>query len=160
MGKLKRAILLNFRTKVIVPVVGVMVLLMATSMWLINQRITRQVQAEAAEQLATADAVLNHIQKLRMDSLLTSFRKVESEPLFKAHAALFDPNQEGFSETAQKTVRNFLNTLIRDKFAKVIMVAPLEGPRLTVANDAWLSTDEFEAACTNLAATAINLGTT
>lgn len=160
MGKLKRAILLNFRTKVIVPVVGVMVLLMATSMWLINQRITRQVQAEAAEQLATADAVLNHIQKLRMDSLLTSFRKVESEPLFKAHAALFDPNQEGFSETAQKTVRNFLNTLIRDKFAQVVMVAPLKGPRLIVANDAWLNTAEYEAACSNLATTAIELGTT
>ena len=59
MGKLNRAILLNFRTKVIVPVVGVMVLLMATTMWLINQRVTRQVQADAAEQLNTADAVLS-----------------------------------------------------------------------------------------------------
>lgn len=158
MGKLKRAILLNFRTKVIVPIVGVMVLLMATSMWLINQRVTRQVQAEAAGQLATADAVLNHIQQLRMDSLLTSFRKVENEPLFKAHAALFDPNQEGVSDTAKKTIRNFLNTLIRDKFARVIMVMPLDGPGLIVANDAWLKTDEFEAACTNLVTAAFSYG--
>ncbi len=158
MGKLKRAILLNFRTKVIVPVVGVMVLLMATTMWLINQRVTRQVQTDASEQLATADAVLSHVQQMRLDGLLASYRKVESEPLFKAHAALFAPDGEGFSEAAQKTVRNFLNTLIREKFAKVITVVPLDGPRLTLADDAWIKLAEFESTTASLVATAITNG--
>lgn len=160
MGKLKRAILLNFRTKVIVPIVGVMVLLMATTMWLINQRITRQVQADAAGQLATADAVLSHIQAMRMDSLLASYRKVESEPRFKALATLFDSEQEGFSDSAQKTIRNYLHPLIAEKFAKVIMVAPLNGPRLTVAGDAWIKIDAFESAVTQLAAAAVTNGAT
>ncbi|HEX5221491.1 MAG TPA: ATP-binding protein [Verrucomicrobiae bacterium] len=158
MGKLKRAILLNFRTKVIVPVVAVMVLLMATSMWLINGRVTHQLQAQAAEQLATADAVLGHAQKLRMGSLLASYRKVESEPMFKAHAALFDPSQGGFSETAQKTVRGFLDKMIEEKFAKVIMVAPAEGSPLCAADDAWVKIDEFEGSCRGLAASAMANG--
>lgn len=156
MGKLKRAILLNFRTKVIVPVVGVMVLLMVTTMWLINNRVTRQVQADAAEQLHTADAVLSRVQQMRLEGLLTSFRKVESEPLFKAHAALFAPDGEGFSEAAQKTIRTFLNTLIREKFAKVIMVSPLDGPRLTMADNAWIKQAEFESTTAGLAAAATN----
>src|SRR6478609_1301149 len=150
MGKLKRAILLNFRTKVIVPIVGVMVLLMATSMWLVNGRVTRQVQGEAAEQLATADAVLNHIQQLRMESLLNSFRRVESEPVFKAHAALFRQDSDGLSESAQKNIRELLHSLLREKFAKVIMAVPREGPRLIVADDAWIRSDEFENACAGL----------
>jgi two-component system NtrC family sensor kinase len=160
MGKLKRAILLNFRTKVIVPVVGVMIVLMATSMWLINQRITRQVQADASEQLAKADAVLNHIQQMRMDALLATYRKVESEPMFKSLAVLFDPNQGEFSEESQKTLRNTLGTLVREKFAKVIMVAPVDGPRLTLADDAWVKIDQFESACTGLAASAVTNGAT
>jgi len=158
MGKLKRVILLNFRTKVIVPVVAVMILLMATSMWLINGRVTRQLQSQAAGQLATADAVLGYAQKLRMDSLLASYRKVESEPMFKAHAALFDPAQGGFSETAQKTVRGFLEKMIEEKFAKVIMVAPTDGPALCAADDAWVKIDEFKSACAELAASALANG--
>ena len=158
MGKLKRAILLNFRTKVIVPVVAVMILLMATSMWLLNGRVTRQLQSQAAEQLATADAVLGYAQKLRMGSLLASYRKVESEPMFKAHAALFDSAQDGFSETAQKTVRGFLEKMIEEKFAKVIMVAPAEGSPLCAADDAWVKIDEFKTACAGLAASAMANG--
>ena len=158
MGKLKRAILLNFRTKVIVPVVGVMILLMATSMWLINGRVTRQLQAQAAEQLATADAVLGYAQKLRMDSLLTFYRKVEGEPMFRAHAALFDPAQGKFSETAQKTVRGFLDKMIEERFTKVIMVAPADGPPLCAADDAWVRIDEFTIACAGLAASAMTNG--
>ncbi len=160
MGKLKRAILLNFRMKVIVPVVGVMIVLMATSMGLINQRITRQVQADAGEQLAKADAVLNHIQQMRMDALLATYRKVESEPMFKSLAVLFDPNHGEFSEAAQKTLRNTLGTLIREKFAEVIMVAPVDGPRLTLADDAWVKIDKFESAGTGLAASAVTNGAT
>src|SRR5262245_14555544 len=158
MGKLKRAILLNFRTKVIVPVVGVMILLMATSMWLINGRVTRQLQVQAAEQLTTADAVLSYAQKLRMDSLLASYRKVESEPMFKAHAALFDPAQGGFSETAQKTVRGFLDKMIEERFAKVIMVAPADGTLFCAADDAWVKIDEFKSTCAGLATSAMTNG--
>jgi len=158
MGKLKRAILLNFRTKVIVPVVAVMILLMATSMWLINGRVTRQLQGQAAEQLATADAVLGYAQKLRADSLLSSYRKVESQPMFVAHAALFDPAQGGLSDAARKNVREFLIKMINENLAKVIMVAPVDGPSLCVADDAWINIDDFKSACSSLAASAMTNG--
>lgn len=158
MGKLKRAILLNFRTKVIVPVVGVMVLLMAVSMWLVNQRVTRQLQVDVAAQLATADSVLGYIQQLRMDSLLASYRKLESEPKFKAFATLFNPDTGGLSAAAQENIRDYLNEMVQERFAKVIMVAPREGPALCVADDAWVRVDEFQSACAGLAASTATNG--
>jgi len=160
MGKLKRAFLLSFRTKVIVPVVGVMVLLMATSMWLINERVTRQLQADAGEQLATAQAVLTHIQQMRMDNLLSSFRKADAEPLFKSIATLFDPNKPGLSEDSQETTRKCLNTLIGQNYSDVIMVVPLVGPHLTVSGDARIRIDAFDSACARLAAVAFTNGAT
>jgi len=47
----------SFRTKVLAPVIVVMALLVGTSMWLVNQRVTRQVHADGAQQLTTAEAV-------------------------------------------------------------------------------------------------------
>ena len=156
MGKLKRAILLNFRTKVIVPVVCVMVLLMATSMWLINQRVTRQLQADAGEQLATADALLRHLQQVRMENALAFYRKTEGEPRFKALAALVEPGQEELSEAAQRTIRVFLNTVIQEKFCDVVTLVLLQGTRVTVTGDAWVKVDEFESACADLVTRTFN----
>ena len=160
MGQLKRTLLLSFRTKVIVPVLGVMALLLATSMLLVNQRVTRQLQADAAEQLATADAVLKHSQQLRLDNVLALFRKAESEPRFKALATLFDRDHKKFSEAAQKTIRKFLTTLLDENFAAVITVVPLDGPPLTVAREVWVRPDEFTAASAALATRANTHGTT
>ena len=70
-------------------------------MLLVNQRVTRQLQADAAEQLATADAVLKHSQQLRLDNVLALFRKAESEPRFKALATLFDRDRKKFSGARQ-----------------------------------------------------------
>lgn len=158
MGKLKRAILLNFRTKVIVPVLGVMVVLMATSMGLVSQRVTRQLQAQATEQLTTADAVLRHQQQMRMDTVLSLYRKIDAEPRFKSIATLFDPNQERLSDTAQNTIRGFLEPLIRENLSDVITVVPVAGDRITMADEAWIKIDEFESGCTGLVARAFTDG--
>ena len=158
MGRLKRTLLLSFRTKVIVPVVGVMVLLMATSMWLVNQRVTRQLEADAAKQLATDDALLRHFQQLRMSQLLASYRKAVNEPRFKALSTLLEPGQSEFSEAAQSTIRRDLNDRIEENFADVISLTPLHGTVLTVAGETRIKLDEFESAGARLAAAAATNG--
>lgn len=158
MGRLKRTLLLSFRTKVIVPVVGVMVLLMATSMWLVNQRVTRQLETDAAKQLATDDALLRHFQQLRMNQLLASYRKAVNEPRFKALATLLEPGQSDFSEAAQSTIRHDLNDRIQENLADVITLMPLHGSALTVARETWIKLDDFEAAGARLAAAAATNG--
>lgn len=159
MGRLKRTLLLSFRTKVIVPVISVMVLLMATSMWLVNQRVTRQLESDAAKQLATDDALLRHFQQLRMDSLLAAYRKVESEPRFRALATLFEPGQLELSDAAQRTLRAFLIERIQENFADIISLTPAQGPALTVPGDAWIKLAEFESASARLVAGAATNGT-
>jgi len=160
MGKFKRAILLSFRTKVILPIIGVMVLLMATSMWLVNQRVTRQLQSEAAQQLTTADAVLRHSQQMRMDNVLSFYRKIESESRFRAIATLFNPDSEQLSEAAQKTIRAFLNALTQEKFSDVILLGAPNGQRLAEAGDTWVKINEFDAACARFIARSATNGIT
>ena len=47
----------RFQTKVLVPVIAVMMLLMAVTMFVVNQRLEVQWQKEADEALQTASAV-------------------------------------------------------------------------------------------------------
>ena len=65
MGRLKRTILLSFRAKVLVPVIAVMVLLVAVTVWVVNLRITRQVEADARKSLNAASTRFNHSRMLR-----------------------------------------------------------------------------------------------
>src|SRR5207342_3338422 len=76
MHLLKQLRSVSFRTKVLGPVILVMVLLVGTSMWLVNRRVTRQVQADAAQQLATAEAVFKTTQRLHADDLFLRYRNV------------------------------------------------------------------------------------
>ncbi len=139
MGKLKRAILLSFRTKLIVPVVVLMVLLMAISMWLVNRRVTDQLQGDVAQQLGTAEAVLKRTQARRANDLLLRYRNVANEPRFKTVASLSDENKITF--------RALLDDLIQESVADVIALATDEGKNFTRTRDPRLNVPEFEKAC-------------
>src|SRR6267154_723807 len=95
--------LLNFRfsfqAKVLLTVISIMVLLIAVSMWIVNRRITAQLQAEVKQQLITADAVFKNSQNLRTKELLRRYGNLSHEPRFKALSQLNDA----------KTIRFFLN---------------------------------------------------
>ena len=56
---------LRFQGKLLVPVMVLMGLLIIVTLWIVNDRITRQVQSEAAAALTTADAVFQNSQKIR-----------------------------------------------------------------------------------------------
>lgn len=148
MGKLKKAILLSFRTKVLVPVVGVMVLLLAVSMWLVNRRVTSQLRSEAAKQMAGADAALKVTQKHHEEELFRRFSNIKSEPRFQsAVSSLFNPEKKDLpTPEHQKTFRDILERLIRDNVAEVIVLTTGSGQRLTVAKNPRLDVAQFELA--------------
>ena len=62
MEKLRTTLQVSFSTKVIVPVVAIMVLLLAVTVWLVNRRLTSQFEADAARNLAHADAEFKDFQ--------------------------------------------------------------------------------------------------
>ena len=95
---------LSFKTKVLVPVVIIMVLLVAVLLCIVNLRMTRQFQSETAQRLNTADAIFVNSQRIRTRNLLLRYSNIPNEPKFKAVCQLGEP----------KTMRFLLNELTKE----------------------------------------------
>jgi two-component system, NtrC family, sensor kinase len=80
----------SFRTKVLVPVIGCMVGLVAVTVFVVNRHVTRQFEAQARETLATADAEFRNLLQNRSDDLLLRFRNLPNEPRYRAALQLGD----------------------------------------------------------------------
>ena len=122
---------LRFQTKVLIPVIVIMVMLVLTTLWVINDRITRQLETEAADGLMTADAVFRNSQKIREKNLLLRYADVANEPRFKAVSLLTDP-QTGRNDP--KTMRNFLVEVVTQLGADVIQYTTADGQVLASAS--------------------------
>ena len=93
----------NFRTKVLVPVVVCMVVLMAVTVFVVNHRITRQFQTEAGYTLRKADVQIRNLQLVRSKNLLLRFQNLPNEPRWRA---LF---QNGDAPTLHQPLKELLN---------------------------------------------------
>ena len=96
---------LRFQGKLLVPVLALMGLLIIVTLWVVNDRITRQVQSEAADALTTADAVFRNSQKIREKNLLLRYGDIPNESRFKAVVQL------GEAKTLQFRLNELLVTL-------------------------------------------------
>src|ERR1700722_18031399 len=85
MKNLRRTLLdVNFRTKVLVPVVGCMIGLMAVTFFVVNQRIREQSEADGKRALETAEAVFRNSQHIRTKNLLLRFRNLPNDSRIRA----------------------------------------------------------------------------
>jgi two-component system, NtrC family, sensor kinase len=92
----------SLQTKVLVPVVGLMILLLAATLWVVNARFTRQFQTNIANQMLIAEGVFKNSEQIRAQNLLMRYRNVPTEPQLRAIMKLGDP----------KTLRFRLNELL------------------------------------------------
>ena len=114
----------RFQTKVLVPVVVVMVLLVALTMYVVNYRLTQRLQSEAAQALATADAVFRNSHKIRTKNLRFRFRNLASEPRYRAACLLND----------QQTLRPLLTALLGDELGgDMVQFKPAQTSLITTA---------------------------
>src|SRR5262245_58799652 len=93
---------LSVQTKVLIPVVGIMALLVAVTMWVVSGRISRQLKREAAQSLVTAEAVFKNTLAIRTRNLLLRFRNLPNEPRYLAALQTAEP----------KTIQHFLEELL------------------------------------------------
>ena len=137
----------SFRTKVLMPVILVMVLMLAVSMWLVNGRITRQLQANAGQQVTTAEAGLQITRQTRDRDLLLRFNSAQNEPRFKAAAKMFDfsSGEHELDPEQRRTFLGFLRDMITDNIADVIVLTPEKGQPLAVTRDQQLNLEAFQA---------------
>ena len=117
MEKLRTTLRTSFSTKVLVPVVGTMVLLMAITVWTLNQRLTQQFQSEAARSLATADSVFLNSEKLHTKNLLLRFRNLMNEPRYRA----------AFQSGHVPTLRDQIKDLPTDQGVDIALFASAKG---------------------------------
>src|SRR5882672_3656137 len=91
MGKLRAALLLSFRSKLLIPVLVIMLALVVAITWLVSNRVTAQVEADAKRTLDTANAVFTKSQEIRAKNLRLRFRSLQNEPRYKAAFSTRDP---------------------------------------------------------------------
>ena len=143
MGKLHAKLIVSFRAKVLVPVIAIMVLLLAVTVWVVNERITAQLETEARRTLATADGVFRTRQVERTKELLSRFRILANVPLYKSAFQTLDP----------ETVRDQLKEVLRETGVDVVVFtgppgdadAPEPEPMFQ-KNDPYISMSVFQAA--------------
>ncbi len=99
---------LSFQVKVLIPVIAVMALLMAGTMWLVNRRIGEQLHKQAAEQLDTASKIFEKIQANRANVLVSKYRNLINEPRFRAvtEETDFDTARQSLSAAIEEVIKN------------------------------------------------------
>src|SRR5438477_358334 len=111
MEKIRAKLQCSFSTKVLLPMVAIMVVLVAMTVWLVERRITQQFQQEAASNLATADAVFRNSRELHTKELLLRYRHLPNEPRYKAAFQAADP----------PTLRDLLAELLNEHSLDLIL---------------------------------------
>ena len=94
----------SFRTKVLAPVIVVMALLVAVTVFVVNYLVTKQFFAEAKDNLATANNYFLNSQQVHQNDLLLRFGNLPNQPLYRA---LFLVGHD--SPTLEKDFLDFLN---------------------------------------------------
>src|SRR5882757_9896975 len=112
---------ISFRTKVLVPVIIVMVLIVIASMWLANQRIQEQIRASADQQLQSAEVNLKFTQKNRVNDLKHTYSNAKNDSRFKAYLQWLG-QKKPLDSDQRKTVQGTLVDLIGEDVADVIVL--------------------------------------
>jgi two-component system NtrC family sensor kinase len=148
MSRLLAMLNASFRTKVLVPMIVVMVLIVTIAMWLANQQIREQIQKSASQQLKSAEAMLKITRQNREKDLLRRYSDAKNEPRFKAGMTMFEPGQMQLNSEQQNTLGGVLIDLINEGVADVIVFSPGEGTPVSVARDPQIDLQALAASST------------
>ena len=133
----------SFQTKVLVPVLVVLVLLPALTLWIVNRYISRQMQDESRQTLLTAEGVFLNSLEIRSRNLASRFRNTVNDPRFKATARLGDV----------KTLANYLHELLDElqDENELIVYTSDQGQRIAAAQrDPANNVADFERVATSI----------
>src|SRR5215471_2627833 len=138
MEKLRTHPKVSFSTKVLVPVVTSMVLLLGITVWVVNHRLTEQFQADASRSLARADGEFQNAQRNRAKNLVQRWRNLRNDPRYKAVL------QNGHGSTLLRAIED-LSQLTADQNVDVAIFTSDTGKVLFKRkNDPQISIGDFE----------------
>lgn len=119
---------LSFQTKVLLPVLTLLVALPAITVTLVDRHVERRALVEAEQRLDTAEAVLRNSMEIRDRSQRVQFKNVANEPRFKAVSQLDDPS------TMLAFLRELLNEFEPD--VELLLYTPINGSASSAARRA------------------------
>ena len=98
-GKLLRS---SLRTKVLVPVIAVLITMLAMTVWFVDYRLKQQIETDAREALGTDDVVFRKLQASHLNYLRLRFQSLANEPKNRSAFGTLDFN------TIQKQLASIL----------------------------------------------------
>src|SRR6267142_1198014 len=135
MEKIQAFLKVSFSTKVLLPVVTTMVVLLAIITWTVNHLITRQYETEAVRALAQADTLFQNSQQIFSKNLLLRFRNLPNEPRYRAALQSGD----------RPTLLDQIEHLPAEQDVDVVLFTSAQGEVLASAKrDPLASIGEFE----------------
>lgn len=142
MSRFRKLFAVSFRAKVLVPVIGIMICLMAVTAWIVDQRITRQFESDARQSLATADDAFRASQDFRHKNMLLRFRDLPGQPLYNA---VF---QKAVQARDALTLREPLDRLLAQPGVDMVLFSSADQRIIASAErDPMVSTTELGDAC-------------
>jgi signal transduction histidine kinase len=133
---------ISFQAKVLLPVVAVMIMLIAATMWLVNRRISAQLHEQAVRELDTSRKIFLSRQKSEAGGILSQYSHIVNEPRFKAVTKQADV------ATTVDALQRIIEEYINDDGASIATFTFLDDNerRVATANrDPQLDTAEFRA---------------
>ena len=135
MEKIQAFLKISFGTKVLLPVVTTMVVLLALFTWTVNQLITGQYETEAGRTLAQADTLFQNSQQILSKNLLLRFRNLPNEPRYRAALQSGD----------RPTILDQIKDLPAEQDVDVVLFTSAQGELLASARrDPLVSIGDFE----------------
>jgi two-component system NtrC family sensor kinase len=133
---------ISFQAKVLLPVVTVMIMLVAATMWLVNRRISAQLHEQAVQELDASRNSFLRSQRSDARHILSEYSHIVNEPRFKAVT-----KQADFATTEDaldRTIKEFID----DDGASIATFTFLEDNQHRIAHanrDPRLDTADFQA---------------
>jgi HAMP domain-containing protein len=148
MDKWEKLLASSLRTKVLVPVIAVMVALLVVTVLIVNGRFQQQMEENSRQQFAAAKVLFEQSQTQHRLYLQRRFQSLAREPMYRAAFRPLD------GHTHIPTVRNQLERMFQDENLaseeiSFIFFTPLE-PNLTDATTALVQKNNLQAVPANL----------
>ena len=124
MRRLRNILNRSFRTKVLVPVITVMVVILAVTVWFVDYRIQQQVEADAREALKTYDTVFAQLQENHAKYLHMRFESLANLPVYRS---VFMTGEFASIQDQLKRMREN-EGLIRSDTRTFVMYTPDDAP--------------------------------
>ena len=139
----------RFQTRVLVPVVAVMLLMVGSLLWMLSHHFSHQVEPAVGETARAAGRVFGQAVSIRRRSLSSHYRSAANEPKVKSLAQVVSD---------VPTVTRFLEDMLEEQQQCVwITLANADGePIATVAREPGLKKEDVAAAAKKVAQRPLN----